>query len=92
MEILEIRMKEALLFSFACVGGGEQTHDVPYPKFEPLSEWKPHDSKCKIDFASVYYIRGLLIIFGHTEKKSKFTQHRTRQEKQKRRSYRLLAE
>jgi hypothetical protein len=45
MEISEIRMKEALLFSFGGVGGEEQTHDVLYPKFEPLSEWKSHDSR-----------------------------------------------
>jgi hypothetical protein len=45
MEISEIRMKEALLFSFGCVGGEEQTHDVLYPKFELLSEWKLHDNR-----------------------------------------------
>jgi hypothetical protein len=47
MEISEIRMKEleALLFSFGCVGGEEQTHDVLYPKLEQLSEWKSHDSR-----------------------------------------------
>jgi hypothetical protein len=45
MEISEIRMKEALLFSFGGVGGEEQTHDVLYPKFELLSEWKLHDSR-----------------------------------------------
>jgi hypothetical protein len=46
MEISEIRMKDSEHYCFLLVvWGEEQTHDVLYPKFEPLSEWKSHDSR-----------------------------------------------